>query len=405
MKNTRIMKKENFKPIKNDKSLFLALFLSFLIIIFTNLVFSINTIQNTNNVQDNSSINTLNNNLTHEKNVYFFWGLGCPHCENVIKSGVLERAKFIQNTTIYNLEVYNNQTNRDLYEKYSSLLKIPSSQRGVPLLVIECKEGYSYFVGDTPIINNLEKSLEQCKPMIEIKQEGLSSDNPHAQTLTLGGIIIAALVDSVNPCAFGVLIFLLATMISMASSKRALKYGLIYSFIIFIVYFLAGLGLMKIISEFSGIMNYIIILTGILVFIGGIIEIKDFFLYGKGISLRIPVKIKPTLERITQKGTLWAIILLGTIVALVELPCTGGIYLAILSLMHINRTFGIPYLLLYNLIFILPLVIIVFLSYFGTKIEKITKWIEENKKIMRLAAGIVMITLAIYLLNSVYKWI
>jgi cytochrome c biogenesis protein CcdA len=407
MENYKIMKKEKFKLIKKEKFFFLALSFFLLIILFTNLIFSINTTENItgDKSQNNLSLNNLSNNLTHEKNVYFFWGIGCPHCEKVISSGVLERAKLISNTNIYELEVYNNQTNRDLYEKYSSLLKIPSSQKGVPLLVIECDEGYSYFIGDSPIINNLEKSLEKCSPMIEIKQEGLSSDNPNAQSLTLGSIILSALIDSINPCAFGVLIFLLATLLSTASSKRALRYGLVYVLIIFLVYFSAGLGIMKIISEFSGIMNYIILIAGVLVFIGGLIEIKDFFFYGKGVSLRIPVSIKPTLERITKKGTLPAVILLGIIVALVELPCTGGIYLAILSLMHINKTFGIPYLLLYNLIYVLPLIVMVLIAYFGTKTEKITSWVEENKKWMRLAAGIVMIVLALYLLNSVYRFV
>ena len=338
-----------------------------------------------------------------EKNVYFFWAVGCPHCENVKDNGILEEVDKIENVNVYQLEVYNNQENRDKYTKFADDLEISQYERGVPFLVIECQKGYSYFIGDSPIINNLKEAVISCTPMKEVSTE-VSSDNPNSQTLTLGSIIIAALIDSINPCAFGVLIFLLATMLSMASSKRALKYGLIYVFIIFSVYFLAGLGIMKIITTFSGVMNYIITFAGILVLIGGIIEIKDFFWYGKGVSLRIPVSMKPTLEKMTQKGTIWAVILLGIVVALVELPCTGGIYLAILSLMHVNKTFGIPYLLLYNIIFILPLIVMVLFAYYGTKTEKISGWVERNKKYMRLGAGIVMLGLAAYLLNSVYGW-
>ncbi|MEM0465282.1 MAG: cytochrome c biogenesis CcdA family protein [Candidatus Pacearchaeota archaeon] len=366
----------------------IALFVIFLTLFFI----SINSIK----AQDLTEKN--------QKNIYFFWGKGCPHCENVINSGVLEEVSEIENVNVYSFEVYYNQSNRDLYNKFANELEINQYQRGIPFLVIECEKGYSYFIGDTPIINNLKNSITHCKPMKEISSR-VSSDNLNIHKITLGSIIIAALIDSINPCAFGVLIFLLATMLSTASSKRALKYGLIYVFIIFIVYFLAGLGIMKIISEFSEIMNYIIVIAGVLVFIGGLIEIKDFFFYGKGFSLKIPVSVKPILEKITKKGTLWAIILLGIVVALVELPCTGGIYLAILSLMHINKSFGIPYLLLYNIIFVFPLIIIVLIAYHGTKTEKITNWIDKNKKWMRLAAGLTMIILAIYLLNSVYNWI
>ncbi|MEM4330749.1 MAG: cytochrome c biogenesis protein CcdA [Candidatus Pacearchaeota archaeon] len=340
-------------------------------------------------------------NVTQQK-IYFFYGEGCPHCENVFRSGILNKVSQMDNTEVFIYEVYFNQTNRKLYLDFVKKLEIPSNQRGVPLVIVEyCNIGYSYFIGDKPIIENLEEAVKTCKPFKKISSSA-SSDNPSASKLTIGSIIIAALIDSINPCAFGVLIFLMATMLSMASSKRALRYGLVYTFIIFLVYFSAGLGIIKVIQSFHDIINWFVLFAAIFVFIGGLIEIKDFFWYGKGISLKIPTSVKPTLERITQKGTLPAVILLGIIVALVELPCTGGIYLAILSLMSVNKTFGIPYLLLYNLIFILPLLVIVFLVYFGTKTEKISKWVEGEKRWMRLAAGIIMILLALYLFNSVY---
>ncbi len=349
-------------------------------------------------------VSALNNNK-NQKSVYFFWGVGCPHCKNVKDSGILEEVAKLENVNVYYLEVYYNQSNRKKYMEFADKFGINQYQRGVPFVVIECEKGYSYFIGDIPIISNLKNAVIDCNPTKEIESGRVSSDNPNSQKITIGSIIVASLIDSINPCAFGVLIFLLATMLSMASSKRALKYGLIYVFIIFLVYFSAGLGIVKILAEFSEIMNHVIIIAGILVFVGGLIEIKDFFWYGKGISLRIPVSAKPLLEKITQKGTLGAIILLGIVVALVELPCTGGIYLAILSLMQINKTFGIPYLLLYNLIFVLPLIVMILSAYYGTKTDKIQKWVETNKKWMRLIAGVVMVGLAFYLLNSVYNWV
>ncbi|MFH1801470.1 MAG: cytochrome c biogenesis protein CcdA [archaeon] len=369
--------------LKNTKRFFVASLLLIILVNFT------------------ASASALN---SEEKNVYFFWGIGCSHCENVKNSGILEEVDEIKNVNVYQLEVYYNQENRNKYIQFADEFGIGQYQRGIPFLVIECEKGYSYFIGDTPIINNLKNSIIVCEPMKEISAS-VSSDSLHSQKLTLGSIIVAAVVDSINPCAFGVLIFLLATMLSIASPKRALKYGLLYTFIIFIVYFSVGLGIMEIITTFSEVMYYVIIVAGIIIFIGGLIEIKDFFWYGKGVSLKIPESAKQYLEKMGKRGTLSAIILLGIVVALVELPCTGGIYLAILSLMHINKTSGISYLLLYNLIFILPLVIIVLFAYYGTKTGKITIWIERKKRWMRLTAGIVMIGLALYLLNSVYNWV
>lgn len=343
-----------------------------------------------------------NSNELNKTKVYYFYGVGCPHCENVYRSGILEEVSKKENVELFKYEVYFNQTNRNFYLDFAEKLEIPSAQRGIPFVVIEyCGIGYSYFIGDKPIIDNLKTALEKCEPMKKISS-GASSDNPSASKLTFWAIVIAALIDSINPCAFGVLIFLMAAMLSMSSSKRAFRYGLVYTFVVFLVYLLLGLGIIRIIQDFHNIINIIIKIAAIFSFVGGLIEIKDFFWYGKGISLKIPASAKPFIERITHKGTLVSVILLGITVTLFELPCTGGIYLAILSLMSVNKTFGISYLLLYNLIFILPLVFIVFLVYFGQKIEKISAWIERNKRLMRLAAGIVMILLAIYLLNSVY---
>ncbi len=91
-------------------------------------------------------------------------------------------------------------------------------------------------------------------------------------------------------------------------------------------------------------------------------------------------------------------ILLGILVSLFELPCTGGIYLAILTMMSISKSFAVSYLLLYNLIFVLPLIIISFIIYKGASPGKIEKWREHEKKWMKLVAGLIMIALGLYIL-------
>ena len=85
---------------------------------------------------------------------------------------------------------------------------------------------------------------------------------------------------------------------------------------------------------------------------------------------------------------------MGTLVALVELPCTGGIYLAILSLIANSGMKGVVYLVIYNFIFVLPLILISYFVYRGAKVEVVNGWVQRNKRFMRLAAGIVMLGLA-----------
>ena len=216
--------------------------------------------------------------------------------------------------------------------------------------------------------------------------------------LTFGVVVVAALIDSINPCAFGVLLFLMAVLLSMGSAKRAMRSGLIYTFVIFVVYLAAGFGIMRLIGVFD-ILDTVRIVAGALILIGGLIEIKDYFWEGRGFSLKIPSGTKPVLEKLVRKGTLPAIIVLGVLVALVELPCTGGIYLGILGLISDGGSLGIFYLVIYNLIFVLPLVFITWLVASGTRVERVNVWVQNNKKYMRLAAGVIMVLLALVLLG------
>lgn len=213
-------------------------------------------------------------------------------------------------------------------------------------------------------------------------------------------VITTALVDSINPCAIGVLILLIATLLSLAHNKqKMLKVGLIYISTVFITYLLAGLGLLFFLQRFN-IAEPLGIAVGVLVILLGIIEIKDFFWYGKGLSLNIPLKQANKIKKYVKRVSVPGAIFLGIFVAAVELPCTGGPYLAITTLLA-QLGFSLKvfiYLVLYNLIFVLPLVIIVLLAYSGTNIKSVHSWKQNKRKWMRLAIGIIMIALGILLI-------
>lgn len=328
---------------------------------------------------------------SNEKEVHFFWGIGCPHCRNVESSNILEDI----DAKVFSHEIYQDQKGRDLFIEYSN--RVGLEKRGVPAVFIKCGDKLTYLIGDTPIIENLKDYVDKCD--FEDKNNENFVVSSKKEKLTLITIILAALVDSINPCAFGVLIFLIASLLSVGSSKRALKLGITYSIIVFIVYFLIGLGVVNILQSFPNILKIILyVASGIFLLVAGI-EIKDFFFYGKGFSLKIPTKFKPRIERMSKVGTLSAVIFLGIFVSLVEFPCTGGVYLGILSLMVANKAFGIAYLLLYNFIFVLPLIIITILTYKGLNTEKLQLWMEKNKKIMRFSTGIIMLLIAFYILK------
>lgn len=321
--------------------------------------------------------------------IHYFYAQGCSHCVNVAENGILDR---VDNLTGVKVIKYDVAESPQEFFRYADIFHLADDKlTRTPILFLVHEGKIDYLAGDFSIINNLEDRIKNFQGVDLI-------ENLEKPKITLGAIIIAALIDSINPCAFGVLIFLLICLLNIGSSKRALKAGLFYSFIVFLVYFLAGLGLFRVIQSLTSIIWYVYLFIGILAVFLGITQFIDTMFPGKFISLRIPLKAKSLIERIAERATFSSILVLGILVSLFELPCTGGIYIAILATMSINQTFGIGYLLLYNLIFVLPLVIITFLIYKGTKPEVLQKWTSNERGWMKLASGVVMVLLGVYIL-------
>jgi cytochrome c biogenesis protein CcdA len=218
--------------------------------------------------------------------------------------------------------------------------------------------------------------------------------------LTLPLVVFGALGDSINPCAIAVLIFLVTFLISLKKrGRKFLAIGLIYIFFVYLTYFLAGIGLLAVVKKLS-ITKLLYQLSSIAVIIAGLINIKEFIFPGKGFSLAIPSSKKPIIKKYIQRASIPAAILLGILVSFFELPCTGGIYIAIIGLLAKQATLlqGVLYLLFYNLIFVFPLILILFIAYFSLSSETINDWRKKNKRWMRLIMGVVMIMLGVMML-------
>lgn len=214
---------------------------------------------------------------------------------------------------------------------------------------------------------------------------------------TLGLVVTSAAIDSINPCAIGVLILMVSVVLGSGKSiKRLLALGAAYIFAIFATYLIAGLGLVYFFSAIPIVIaEYLSIAVGFLVIFAGLLEIKDFFWYGKGFSLQIPHRFAMKIQEMSNsKLSVAGVMLLGAFVAGVELPCTGAPYLAIITVLRIDfnlMAFGL--MVLYNLIFVAPLIIILALVAGGAKISTVQKWKEESKGLMRLGIGLMLIAL------------
>ena len=213
---------------------------------------------------------------------------------------------------------------------------------------------------------------------------------------TLITVITTAAIDSINPCAIGVLVLMISVMLAgKQSTRRMLLLGGLYIFSVLIVYLLAGLGLLYFLSTIPlWVTEYLSITVGMLIVFAGILEIKDFFWYGRWFSLAIPGKFVKRLHQMTNRSTIPGVMLLGAFVSAVELPCTGAPYLAIITLLSQYFDFtAFLLLILYNIIFVLPLVFILLLVLGGIKLQKINSWKQKNKPYMRLLMGLLLIWL------------
>jgi cytochrome c biogenesis protein CcdA len=213
---------------------------------------------------------------------------------------------------------------------------------------------------------------------------------------TVGTVVVTALIDSINPCAIGVLILMITVMLGKKKSPREmLFYGGLYILAVATTYFLAGLGLIYFLSVIPlYVAEYISILVGLFIVFAGILEIKDFFWYGKGFSLQIPYEYSQKINKYAENVTGPGVIFLGAFVAAVELPCTGAPYLAIITLL--SQYFDLTALLLlvlYNILFVSPLIVILVAVAAGAKVSKFKRFKEENKGYMRLLIGLLLVSM------------
>ena len=322
--------------------------------------------------------------------VYYFYGEGCPHCANV-KPVLDELEQKYPDLNIQRFEIYFNEENAKLFQEAAASYSVPEPW-GVPVVFI----GEKYLSGDTLIIGGLESEIlanpETACPLAEA--EGTLAA---PALLTVVG---AALVDSINPCAIAVLLILLsAFLLGAGSKKRALLAGLAFTAAIYLAYFLFGLGLFSAI-QVSGSADLISRLVGALAIILGLLNIKDYFWYrGGGFAMEIPRSWRHTLKDIIYKATSpLGAFLVGFVVVLFELPCTGGPYFFVLGLLAKSLTLAgaVPYLLLYNVFFVLPLLLILALVFWGySTVGKAAEWKERNTRILHLIAGLVLTLLGV----------
>ncbi|MHB1347363.1 MAG: cytochrome c biogenesis CcdA family protein [Candidatus Humimicrobiaceae bacterium] len=272
--------------------------------------------------------------------------------------------------------------------------------------------GDQMFLGEEEFYEGFEKSLNEALgknqfhdasgELIKKYYTGASEVREPVEKnyIRIPVVIASALADSINPCAIGVIIILISSIIASKNRKYALAAGIIYIAVIFIVYFLLGVGFIYLVRNIH-IPKLVFIILGSLLIVFGLFSAKDFFWYQKGFSLGIPGPIKQIIEKNIYKATIISILVIGVLISIFEATCSGAVYFGILSIisksgMSVN---SLLMLLLYNFIFVLPLLIILLVFYFGVPAKKVQRlFIQKNRRIYRLVLGLMLILLGVYLI-------
>ena len=220
-----------------------------------------------------------------------------------------------------------------------------------------------------------------------------------AKSKLLPAVLLTGLVDGFNPCAMAILLFFITFLFTIRKARAAIaRMGLVYIACVYIVYFLVGLGLLRATSLVQGhwlgqVGAGLLILFGLTNLLGAIFPKFP-------IRLELPEIGKEGLKNWMYRATLPATIVLGTLMGLESFPCSGGPYVAILGLLGSQTGFweGFGYLALYNLMFIMPLVIILVLALNPVMGAKIQAWERASSHKVRGITGGVMALIGLVLL-------
>ena len=360
----------------------------------------------------------------------YYWGIGCHFCEKVKPFLEDVKSKYDDKIDFREHEVFQNEHNFLVFQQVMKIYRFDPNNIGTPTLIINGNvlSGSGNIENSLiPMIEDLLAHPENMKPSIHddvdksisqaeqlransSPEKGAapppSSPNTSAEAIdfTFGAITLAALADSINPCAMMVLILLMSSLLVYQSGNRKRIFATAFAFIfaVFSTYFFIGFLLTNIISAFDVSKPIIFAVSGIAILLG-ILNLKDAFFFRKGgWAVEIPEMWRDKLTNVIMKvtspvGAFFA----GMIVTLFELPCTGGPYIFGLSLISssVDVVERITLLLYYNFIFVLPLIALAFIVIKGTAtIEQAEEWRNRHFKLLHGVTGVVLIVCGVWVL-------
>ena len=213
-------------------------------------------------------------------------------------------------------------------------------------------------------------------------------------------LLVSAILDSVHPCSFSILLITIAFLFGIQMTReKILQLGGTYIIGIFTAYFLIGLGILKVLHLFNT-PHFMGKLGATLLVIFGMINLINRFFPSFPIRLKIPGVTHEVMGRLMDRASFPAVFGLGFLVGICQFPCMGGPYLMVIGLLRDQMTYlsGFGYLLLYNLILIIPLIVVLSIAAKKELVDRVQIWKRDNMNSLRLWTGLAMIIIGILIL-------
>ncbi len=226
-------------------------------------------------------------------------------------------------------------------------------------------------------------------------------------------VAVAGLIDGLNPCAFATIVFFISYLAFVGRQRwEVLAVGLAFTLGVFLTYLGVGVGLLKFMASLpflSTVSRWVYGLTAALCLFLAAASLHDWWQARRGkpedMRLKLPLRLRRWINRVIREGAnLRAFVLVslftGMVISVIELACTGQVYLPtivfVLGLPELQARAGL-YLVLYNLMFILPLVVIFLLAYFGTTSQQLGQFINRRAATVKLVTAVLFVLLAAWL--------
>ena len=347
----------------------------------------------------------------------YFFKQGCRQCDRVAYDLELLRSRYPNLQVTY----FDIGEKSALNEALAQRANLPVQQRLVTPAI---------FVGNDALIG-AEISLPRLEALVQRYQEsgaapiweGLETQGASQSIIerfrSFGPLTVvgAALIDGLNPCAFATIVFFVSYLTFIGRRRReVLMVGGAFTVGVFAAYLLVGLGALHFIQVLAGIRILGRVLYGLmaalcLVFAG--VSVHDAWQAHRGrpeaMHLRLPIWLQKQVHRVIRENSsapafVGLALVSGLLVSLLELACTGQVYLpTILFVLGVPqlRLHAVSYLVLYNLIFVAPLVVVFVVAAFGVSSQRLASLVQRHTGSVKLLTAAVFALLGGWLLSTV----